>query len=340
MGAPACGCSDSRTPSPPTSACGASTVRSPPNQLRRHTEGLLDARHQDPRPGGHSSKGTSSDSAASGHTHRRCISRSRSPGRQSAGVGRGSFAAGRPCPPQGRGHRRVSGSASPILSGVITELADPRAARLRAAERYDINTRRARTIEFSGCCDARLAGDPEPALDQHWVPDALVVIGRGRRCRVTSRSGMTLRRLCERGDHRAHAVADRGRRAGPLLPGDARVGALAEAPEFRAPTAEVLFSPLEAVGSRSTRCCTRAGWGTARRSTRSASGSLTSSTPTPSSYRVQLMARALLAGVDRVLAREYEATAAGRRAPPDALRADRARLGAPARRSLSAGSPR
>ena len=55
------------------------------------------------------------------------------------------------------------------------------------------------------------------------------------------------------------------------------------------------------------RAFTRSGWETGRRSRRSASGSPTSSTPINEQVEGAAHGPSLLAGVDRVLAREYEA---------------------------------
>jgi hypothetical protein len=94
------------------------------------------------------------------------------------------------------------------------------------------------------------------------------------------------------------------------------VGALAEAPEFPGATAEVLFSPLEAVGFP-VDACLHARWLGNRQALTQVRKRIAD---VEHAYHEQVQGAAhgpsVLAGVDRVLAREYEATLQAGGHPP------------------------
>ena len=86
------------------------------------------------------------------------------------------------------------------------------------------------------------------------------------------------------------------------------LGALAEAPEFPGcDRGGAVLAAWRLSGSRSTPSSTAAGLAIGKRSRRSASGSPMSSTPINEQVQGAAHGPSVLAGVDRVLAREYEA---------------------------------
>lgn len=277
----------------------------PAGEYVRHTEGLLDGRHQDPGAW---------RGFLEGHERRLYELGSHTPevylavslaARQPTGMGSGLVRG------VDRVRRRVEalagiGVASPMSTGELSEL---QAREQRTFERLGgiIQTRRARTVELQWLlCRAGCRGVAEPALDEHWAPDALVVTaGEGgveflplghelRRCvnaAITERQ-QSLIVDCEEGQSHQAMLA---------------VGALADAPEFPGQVAEVLFSPLETVGFP-VDAVVHARWFGNRQALAQVRKRIAD---VEHAYSEQLQGAAhgpsVLAGVDRVLAREYEA---------------------------------
>jgi hypothetical protein len=286
----------------------------PAAQYVRHTEGLLDERHQDP---------AAWRAFLQGHERRLHELASHTPevylavslaGRPSTGVGSGLLRS------VDRVRRKVEdvagiGVASPIPSGELSELAT---REQRVYERLNgiIGTRRARTIELQWLlARAACRGISEPELDQHWQPDALVVIAAGGGVEFEP-LGHDLRRCVNAAitERQQSLIVDgeQGRSYQAML----AVGALAEAPEFPGATAEVLFSPLEAVGFP-VDACLHARWLGNRQALTQVRKRIAD---VEHAYNEQVEGAAhgptVLAGVDRVLARDYEATLQAGGHPP------------------------
>jgi hypothetical protein len=286
----------------------------PAEQYVQHTEGLLDARHQDPEAW---------RAFLQGHEQRLRELASHTPevylavslaGRPPTGVGSGLVRS------VDRVRRKVEdvagiGVASPISAAEVSEL---QTREQRVYERLNgiISTRRARTIELQWMLRrAACRGIAEPALDQHWAPDALVVIGASGGVEFEP-LGHDLRRCVNAAitERQQSLIVDgeEGRCYQAML----AVGALAEAPEFPGATAEVLFSPLEAVGFP-VDACLHARWLGNRQALTQVRKRIAD---VEHAYTEQLQGAAhgpsVLAGVDRVLAREYEATLQAGGHPP------------------------
>ncbi len=277
----------------------------PADEYVRHTAGLLDERHQDPAAWhafleGHEARLRELGS----HMPEVYLAVSLAPSRPS-GVGSGLVRG------VDRVRRRVEefagiGTASPISASELSELGT---REQRVYERLNgvISARRARTVELQwllrrGSC----RGICEPELDEHWAPDALVV--------STSGGGVAFQPLTH--DLRACAQAaitereqsliidgEHGRSHQAML----ALGALAEAPEFPGATAEVLFAPLESL-PWSVDAVLHARWLGNRQALAQVRKRIAD---VEHAYHEQVQGAAhgpsVLAGVDRVLAREYEA---------------------------------
>ena len=129
---------------------------------------------------------------------------------------------------------------------------------------------------------AACRGLGEPALDPHWQPAALVVeTADGRLAYEPLECDLVRHANAPILEHDRTLVVDapEGRSFQAML----ALGALPEEAEFPG-SAELLFGPLEAVSSRSTACCTRAGSATGTRSRESAGGSSTPTSRSPSSW--------------------------------------------------------
>jgi hypothetical protein len=286
----------------------------PADRYVRHTEGLLDERHQDPEAWRAFLRGHERRLREFGsHTPEVYLAVSLA-GRASTGVGSGLVRS------VDRVRRKVEdvagiGGGSPIPSGELSEL---EAREQRVYERLNgiIGTRRARTIELQWLlARAACRGISEPELDHHWQPDALVVIAAGGGVEFEP-LGHDLRRCVNAAitERQQSLIVDgeQGRSFQAML----AVGALAEAPEFPGATAEVLFSPLEAVGFP-VDACLHARW----LGNRQALGQVRKRiADVEHAYNEQVEGAAhgpsVLAGVDRVLAREYEATLQAGGHPP------------------------
>ena len=117
------------------------------------------------------------------------------------------------------------------------------------------------------------------------------------------------------------------------------MGALPEESEFPG-GAELLFAPLEALPSRSTPCCTRAGSATARRSRACGGGSSTPTSPISEQLTSSHGPLSYTAEENRRLARELDAYLQSHERPPLLNCAISLAVGAPRRRSCSSSASR
>jgi hypothetical protein len=304
----------------------------PADHYVRHTEGLLDARHQDWKAW---------HAFLAGHERRLHELGSQTPEvylavslarTRPTGVGTGLVRG------VDRVRRKVEalagiGVASPITSGELAEL-ESREQRIYERLNGVIQTRRAHTTELQwllrrGAC----RGVSEPRLDRNWQPDALVVSAPGdgvefeplghdlRRC---ANAAITERQLTLEID------SEEGRSYQAML----ALGALADAPEFPGATAEVLFSPLEAVGFP-VDAVIHARWLGNRQALALVRKRIAD---VEHAYHEQLQGAvhgpSVLAGVDRVLAREYEAQLQAGGHPPMLYAQIGLAVGAPSEQEL------
>ena len=201
--------------------------------------------------------------------------------------------------------------------------------------------RRARTVELQWLLRrAACRGVAEPELDQHWQPDAL----DRRRAPVAalrfSHSGMTwlAARNAAITEHQQTLIVDgeQGRCFQAML----ALGALADAPEFPGSTAEVLFAPLEAVGFP-VDAAVHARWLGNRQALAQVRKRITD---VEHAYHEQVQGAAhgpsLLAGEDRMLAREYEAQLQAGGHPPMLYAQISLAVGAASEEELERASPR
>jgi hypothetical protein len=198
------------------------------------------------------------------------------------------------------------GSASPISGGELSEL-ETRERRIYERLNGVIPARRARTAELQWLLSRTASrGVREPELDQHWKPDALVISNSDGGAAFTP-LGHDLRRCANAAitERQQTLVVDgeQGRCYQAML----ALGALADAPEFPGSTAEVLFAPLEAVGFP-VDAVVHARWLGNRQALAQVRKRIADVEHT---YNEQVQGAAhgpsLLAGEDRMLAREYEA---------------------------------
>jgi hypothetical protein len=277
----------------------------PADRYVQHTAGLLDARHQEPQAWqafleGHRDRLRQLGShipecylavslAAPGHT----------------GVGSGLVRS------VDRVRRRVEelagiGAESPISGGELSELLT-REQRIFERVGGVIGARRARTSELQWLLRrAACRGLSEPELDRHWQPDALIVQTPGGGVGFQP-LGHDLARCANAAiteQQQTLAVdGEQGRCYQAML----AVGALADAPEFPGSTAEVMFAPLEAVGFP-VDAVVHARWLGNRQALAQVRKRIAD---VEHAFHEQVQGAAhgpsLLAGEDRVLAREYEA---------------------------------
>ena len=277
----------------------------PAEQYVQHTAGLLDERHQEP---------AAWEAFLAGHRERlrelgshipECYLAVSLAGGAPTGVGSGLVRG------VDRVRRRVEelagiDAASPISGGELSELAT---REQRVYERLNgvLAVRRARTVELQWLLRrAACRGVAEPDLDKHWQPDALIVDGAGGGVAFAP-LGHDLARCANAAitEHQQTLVVDgeQGRCFQAML----ALGALADAPEFPGSTAEVLFAPLEAVGFP-VDAAVHARWLGNRQALAQVRKRITD---VEHAYHEQVQGAAhgpsLLAGEDRMLAREYEA---------------------------------
>jgi len=269
------------------------------------TYGLLDDRHQDPRAW---------QRFLEGHEQRLRELGSHSPevylavslaGRKPDGLGSGLLRT------VDRVRRQVEdvagiGAGAPISGSELSELAT-REQRIFERVSGVIHARRARTVELQWLLARSVCrGLGEPTLDRHWAPDALIVQAPDGGIAFEPLAH-DLRRPAQAAitEHEQHLVieSERGCSYQALL----TVGALAEAPEFPGWTAEVLYAPLESLPwpVDAVAHCRWLGNRQALAHVRRRIADV------EHAFAEQVHGAAhgpsVLAGVDRVLAREYEA---------------------------------
>jgi hypothetical protein len=297
-----------------------------------HTASLLDARHQDPDVwrsflGGHRERLRQLGS----HTPEVYLAVSLAES-SSVGVGTGLVRG------VDRVRRRIEEFAGiaegpPISAGELSEL---KTREQRVFERLSgvVRARRARTVELQWLLRrAASRGVAEPELDAHWQPDALVL--------STPDGGVAFQPL---GHDLASCVnaaiterqqtlvldGERGRCFQAML----ALGALADAPEFPGATAEVLFAPLEAVGFP-VDAVVHARWLGNRQALAQVRKRIAD---VEHAYHEQLQGAvhgpSLLAGEDRMLAREYEAQLQAGGHPPMLYASIGLAVGAPSQEEL------
>lgn len=304
----------------------------PAEEYVAHTAGLLDERHQTPEAW---------QTFLEGHRERLRQLGSHIPevylavslaGPGPAGVGSGLVRG------VDRVRRRIEevagvGARSPISAGELSELAT---REQRVFERLAgvLPARRAQTRELPWLLSrAACRGVCEPALDEHWAPDALIVTAPDGRVAFEPVSD-DLRRCAQAAitEHDRHLLIDseHGRSFQAML----AVGALAEAPEFPGPAAEVLFAPLESV-PWPVDAVLHARWLGNRQALAQVRKRIAD---VEHAYHEQLHGAAhgpsVLAGVDRVLAREYEALLQAGGHPPMLYAQIGLALGAPSGEEL------
>jgi hypothetical protein len=271
----------------------------------RHTAGLLDGRHQDPQAWQTFLEGHRERLRELGSHIPECyLAVSLAPSTPTS-VGSGLVRG------VDRVRRRVEelagiGAASPISAGELSELAT---REQRVYERLNglVATRRARTIELQWLLRrAACRGVAEPELDTHWEPDALVISASGGGVAFQP-LGHDLARCANAAitERQQTLIVDgeQGRCYQAML----ALGALADAPEFPGSTAEVLFAPLEALGFP-VDAAVHARWLGNRQALAQVRKRIAD---VEHAYHEQVQGAvhgpSLLAGEDRVLAREYEA---------------------------------
>jgi hypothetical protein len=286
----------------------------PAEEYVEHTADLLDRRHQEPQAW---------RTFLEGHQERLRQLGSHIPevyfavslaGQHAEGVGSGLVRS------VDRVRRRVEdaagiGAASPISAGELSELAT-REQRIYERLNGVIHTRRARTEELQWLLRRSVCrGIGEPDLDRNWQPDALIVAAPGGGVAFEPLAH-DLRRCAQAAitEHPQHLLveSEHGRSYQALL----AVGSLAESPEFPGWTAEVLFAPLESVPwpVDAVAHCRWLGNRQALAQIRKRIADV------EHAFHEQVHGAAhgpsVLAGVDRVLAREYEATLQAGGHPP------------------------
>jgi hypothetical protein len=278
----------------------------PVREYVKHTMGLLDERHQDPRAWQSFLESHRARLAELGsHIPEVYLAVSLAKSNPS-GFGSGLIRG------VDRLRRRLQelagiGLASPISGSELTELTR---REQRVYERLNgvISLRRARTLELQWLvCRAACRAMTEPDLDPHWQPDALIIEGSDGGGVVFEPLGHDLYRCANAAiTERQQTLvidAEQGRCYQAML----ALGSLAEAPEFPGSTAEVLFAPLEAVGFP-VDAVLHARWLGNRQALAQVRKRIADVEHT---YHEQLQGAvhgpSLLAGEDRVLAREYEA---------------------------------
>ncbi|MCW3017803.1 MAG: hypothetical protein JWN10_111 [Solirubrobacterales bacterium] len=198
------------------------------------------------------------------------------------------------------------GTASPIPAGELSELA---IREQRVYERLNgvVAARRARTIELQWLLRrAACRGLAEPELDTHWEPDALIISAPGGGAAFQP-LGHDLRRCANAAITERQQTLIVDGEQGHCYQSMIALGALADAPEFPGSTAEVLFAPLEALGFP-VDAAIHARWLGNRQALAQVRKRIAD---VEHAYDEQVQGAvhgpSLLAGEDRVLAREYEA---------------------------------
>jgi len=269
------------------------------------TYGLLDARHQDPQTWQHYLHGHEQRLRELGSHIPEVYLAVSLAGPKPDGLGSGLLRTVE------RVRRQVEQAAGidpgcPIAASELSELA---IREQRIFERLCgvMHARRAQTVELQWLlARAVCRGLSEPNLDPNWTPDALIVSTADGRVAFEPLTH-DLHRPAQAAitEHDQHLVleSEHGCSYQALL----TLGALAEAPEFPGATAEVLYAPLENLPwpiDAVAHCC----WLGNRQALAQVRKRIADVEHT---YSEQLQGAAhgpsVLAGVDRVLAREYEA---------------------------------
>jgi hypothetical protein len=277
----------------------------PADRYVQHTAGLLDARHQEPQAWqtfleGHRDRLRQLGShipecylavslAAPGHT----------------GVGSGLVRS------VDRVRRRVEelagiGAESPISGGELSELLT-REQRIFERVGGVIGARRARTDELQWLLRrSACRGLAEPELDRHWQPDALIIQAPDGGVGFQP-LGHDLARCANAAITEQQQTLEVDGEQGRCYQAMLALGALADSPEFPGSTAEALFAPLEAVGFP-VDAVVHARWLGNRQALAQVRKRIAD---VEHAFHEQVQGAAhgpsLLAGEDRVLAREYEA---------------------------------
>ncbi|MFZ2113060.1 MAG: hypothetical protein WAU77_04935 [Solirubrobacteraceae bacterium] len=269
------------------------------------TSGLLDARHQDPQAWQQFLQGHEQRLRELGsHTPEVYLAVSLAANKPD-GLGSGLLRT------VDRVRRQVEevagiGASCPITGSELSELAT-REQRIFERVSGVIHARRARTIELQWLlARAVCRGLAEPILDTNWAPDALVVSAPGGGIAFEPLTN-DLRRCAQAAitEHEQHLVieSEHGRSYQALL----ALGALSEAPEFPGWTAEVLYSPLESL-PWPVDAVVHCRWLGNRQALAQVRKRIAD---VEHAFNEQVQGAAhgpsVLAGVDRVLAREYEA---------------------------------
>ncbi len=277
----------------------------PADEYVDRTAGLLDSRHQDAQAWQKFLEGHQARLRQLGsHVPEVYLGVSLA-ARRSSGVGSGLVRG------VDRVRRRVEeiagiGEAAPVGAGELSEL-QTREQRIFERLNSVVSARRGRTLELQWLLRrAACRGICEPDLDRNWQPDALVVSAPG--------DGVAFEPLGSDLRECAHAAiteqpqmlvleSEHGRSCQAML----TLGALAEAPEFPGWTAEALYAPLESLPwpVDAVAHCQWLGNRQALAQVRKRIQDV------ENAYAEQVQNAAhgpsVLAGVDRVLAREYEA---------------------------------
>jgi hypothetical protein len=269
------------------------------------TYGLLDARHQDPEAWRQFLQGHEQRLRELGsHTPEVYLAVSLA-GNKPDGLGSGLLRT------VDRVRRQVEelagiGAGCPITGSELAELAT-RERRIFERVGGVVHARRGRTIELQWLlARAVCRGLGEPSLDANWAPDALVVEAAAGGVAFEPLS-YDLRRPAQAAitEHELHLVieSEHGCSYQALL----ALGALAEAPEFPGWTAEVFYAPLESLPwpVDAVAHCRWLGNRQALAQVRKRIADV------EHAFNEQVQGAvhgpSVLAGVDRVLAREYEA---------------------------------
>jgi len=197
-------------------------------------------------------------------------------------------------------------SDSPISAGELSELAG-RERRIFERLNNVVSARRAATVELQWLLRrAASRGVAEPPLDRHWQPDALIVETPDRGVGFQP-LGHDLARCANAAITEQQQTLIVDGEGGRCFQAMLALGALADAPEFPGATAEVLFAPLEAVRFP-VDAVVHARWLGNRQALAQVRKRIAD---VEHAYSEQLQGAVhgptLLAGEDRILAREYEA---------------------------------
>jgi hypothetical protein len=277
----------------------------PAQRYVERTAGLLDDRHQDPQAWREFLKGHEQRLHELGsHVPEVYLAVSLCQGAPT-GVGSGLVRG------VDRVRRRIEelagiADASPIPAGQLQELS---VAEQRVLQRVRgvVPARRATTGELQWLLRrASCRGIAEPEIDSYWAPDALIISGPGGKAAFQPLSRDLEQCANTAITERAQTLivdGEQGRCYQAML----ALGSLADAPEFPGPVAEALHAPLEAVGFP-VDAALHARWLGNRQALAAVRKRIAD---VEHAYEEQVQGAAhgpsLLAGEDRVLAREYEA---------------------------------